>query len=368
MTAPEFISTDTDLIIQQMVELYESITGRSLQPAQVERLLINAYAMREGLLRQQIQQACEQMLLSFASAPALDYLAELVGVTRLPAQAAACTIEFTLVTGHNGVTIPGGTRVGTSDGKVVFSLQADIVVPSGTDVVTGEAFADNIGEVGNDYQLGEVNNILDPQSFLDAAANTSISSGGADAETDDELRDRTKLAPAQFSTAGPSEAYEFHAKSASSSIVDVAVVTPGGGIVNVYPLIEGGVVTPQAILDLVSATLNDERIRPLTDTVNVISPSIVSYDIEVELTLYTEADQATVEAAVLAALTAYKNQRQVQLGQDIKVNQIIALSAYDNELIFDVNVVQPAADVVVQATEIGVCGTVTVTTTGTSDG
>lgn len=367
-TAPSFISVDSNLIIQEMVSYYETLTGRTLQPAQSERLLINAFAYRETLLRQQVQWACEQMLLSFASAPALDYLAEFIGVLRLPATAATCTIEFTLVSGHNGVTIPGGTRIGSTDGKVVFSVQEDVVIDIGTNTATVEAFANNVGVVGNEYQIGEITNILDPQAFVDSATNTTITSGGADAETDDELRERTKQAPSRFSTAGPVGAYKFFAKTASPSIVDVAVTTPSGGIVNVYPLIEGGVVTPTGILDLVEAILNDEQVRPLTDTVNVISPTVVSYDIEVELTLYTDADQATVESKVLELLTEYKEKRSLELGQDIKRNQLIALSTYDNELVFDVDIISPASDVVITETQVPVCGTITVSTIGTSNG
>jgi hypothetical protein len=46
---------------------------------------------------------------------------------------------------------------------------------------------------------------------------------GTDDETDEELRERIRLAPSQFSVAGPTGAYKFFAKSAHPSIVDVSV-------------------------------------------------------------------------------------------------------------------------------------------------
>ena len=60
-----------------------ALTGRTLYPAQVERLVIDLVAYRESLTREAIQDAGKQNLVSFARAPFLDYLGELLGVRRL---------------------------------------------------------------------------------------------------------------------------------------------------------------------------------------------------------------------------------------------------------------------------------------------
>ena len=39
------------LVLNDMIAAFESATGRTLYPAQVEQLLINIYAYRESLLR-----------------------------------------------------------------------------------------------------------------------------------------------------------------------------------------------------------------------------------------------------------------------------------------------------------------------------
>ena len=115
---------DPNLILADMIAEFEAASGRTLQPAQVERLLINLYAYRESLVRNAIQYAAEQNLLAFASFPMLDYLGQLLNVTRLASQPAVTTLQFTL-TGALTVpfTIAAGTLVGTSDGQFAFRDQ-----------------------------------------------------------------------------------------------------------------------------------------------------------------------------------------------------------------------------------------------------
>src|SRR3984893_18805895 len=104
---------DPNLILADMVTAFQVAAGRTLQPAQVERLLINLYAYRESLVRNAIQYAAEQNLLAFASFPMLDYLGQLLSVTRLASQPAVTTLQFTL-TGAPTVpfTIPAGSVAG----------------------------------------------------------------------------------------------------------------------------------------------------------------------------------------------------------------------------------------------------------------
>src|SRR5260370_22523285 len=85
---------DPNKILADMIAEFEAASGRTLQPAQVERLLINLYAYRESLVRNAIQFAAEQNLLAFASFP-IDYLGQLLGVSRLASQPAVTTLQFT---------------------------------------------------------------------------------------------------------------------------------------------------------------------------------------------------------------------------------------------------------------------------------
>src|SRR5579863_3970763 len=123
---------DPNKILQDMIAEFEQGSGRTLQPAQVERLLINLYAYRESLVRNAIQFAGEQNLLAFAIFPMLDFLGELLGVTRLAAQPALTDITFTLAaTLTVSVTIAQGTLIATYDGRFQFATQAAVTIAPG---------------------------------------------------------------------------------------------------------------------------------------------------------------------------------------------------------------------------------------------
>ncbi|MCV4640052.1 baseplate J/gp47 family protein, partial [Escherichia coli] len=80
----------------EMIAKYEADTGKTLYPAQAERLLIDLWAYREMLVRVAVQEAAKQNLVAFAREPMIDYLGELVGVYRLAAQPATTTLQFSV--------------------------------------------------------------------------------------------------------------------------------------------------------------------------------------------------------------------------------------------------------------------------------
>ncbi len=373
MASPEFIERDLQTIINDMIADYEQRTGRVVYPGQVERLLINTFAYREQLIRERIQYAASQNLVDFANAPVLDYLGALVGVQRLAASRASCLIQFDIVPGHSGVTIPQGTRVSSTDGQVVFQTISDEIVPVGTNTVILTTEAMNEGASANGLIANTLVNILDPQAFIATVTNTTETGGGAEQESDEELRERIKLAPGSFSNAGSRGAYAYFAKSANPSIIDVAVIGPNDGVsgvgpgeVHIFPLMADGSITPTTVLDEVEAVCNDEKVRPLTDAVFVTSPTQTPYDIEVDLTLYTDADPVSVQATVQAALTEYALGKRQTLGQDIKLTQIIGRCSVEG--VYDVFVVSPVPDIIITPTEFAFCNSITVNVIGTNNG
>jgi len=284
------------------------------------------------------------------------------------------TIQFTLVAGHGGVTIPQGTRVASTDGQAVFLVDTDEIVPPGTNTVAVTASMITEGEGGNGYAVGTVTNILDPQPFLSSATNTDVSGGGAAQESDEILRERIKLAPASFSNAGSRGAYKFFALSASPSVIDVSVLGPGDeptfvvdpGNVHIFPLMEDGSVTPSTVLDEVTAAVNSEKVRPLTDTVFVAAPERIEYAIEVNVTIFTDAVSGTVQQQIEDSLNAFVLEKRKKLGQDIMLSRIVSNSMVQG--VYDVAVVEPSADIIVTPTEFGFCTSVTVNIIGSTNG
>ena len=171
---------DVNLILNDMIAAWEQATGKTVYPAQVERLFIDAYAYRESLVRAQIQYAGLQCLLAFSNYPALDYLGQLLGVTRLAAQPAITTILFTLANALTvPFTIPAGTQVGTQDGLAIFATNTDLIIQAGQTTGSVTATATTAGVAANGYLCGQVSILITPSTFIASAANTTTTSGGA---------------------------------------------------------------------------------------------------------------------------------------------------------------------------------------------
>ena len=80
---PNFIERDANRVTAELVALYEQLSGKTLYPAQADRIMLDVIAYREMLIRTQIQEAGKQNLLAFANGVMLDYLGDFFGVVRL---------------------------------------------------------------------------------------------------------------------------------------------------------------------------------------------------------------------------------------------------------------------------------------------
>lgn len=364
---PSFITRDAAGITREMVTAYEAATGRTLQPAQPERLLINLYAYRENLIRIAIQEAAKQCLLAYAVYPMLDHLGELVGVARLDALPAKTTIRFTLAAPQLfDVIVPAGTEVESKDGVVVFATDYNLTIEAGA--VSGDmaATATTAGAVGNGYIAGEVAELLQPVPYVSAAANVTTTSAGAEVESDDNYRERIREAPESWTNAGSKGAYRFFTRSAHPQIIDVTVTSPSAAVVNVYPLMSYGLPS-QEILDLVEAALSNEKVRPLTDQVHAVAPTRIDFAIVAAPTLYDWADTDSVLAAIEVALARYQADLQKKLGKDIVPDQIRAvISSVDG--VYKPGLISPVADTVLSDDKWANCTAVDITVAGYVNG
>lgn len=369
----QFVDVDPDAIAADLKLKYETLTGRIIQPGQVEMLVFNAMSYRLGLVMNQINETANACLVAFATGPALDKLGELVGVKRLAAAPASCVLRFQLVAGHGSLNIPSGIRVQSVDGQAIFKTIEDKTVADVDTYVDIEAECTVEGTVGNGYDIGDVATILDPLAYVSSAANTNKTANGSNDETDAELRERILLAPSQFSVAGPTGAYKYWAKSAHPNIVDVAVtighdVTTGDiipGQVDIFPLMADGSAPSTSIIDAIKAICNDDKIRPLTDTVVVKAPTISNYAIDVQLVLLTDAVQSDVVAKVQSNLEAYRDARKQRLGIDVVISQIIGACQVAG--VYSVTVVSPVATIPAAENVYTNCTGINITVTGTND-
>ncbi len=338
---PNFIERDAEKITAEWIALYEEKTGKTLQPAQLERILIDVGAYRENLLRIKIQEVAKTNLLNYASIDVLEHLGELVGVKKLDGKPAKTIFRFEIDDILDfDIFIKAGCEIETTDGEYIFKTDEDINLKAGNLSVDVNGTCTTTGAGANNYVINSVTNLLTPIDYISTVYNTHITYGGADEEDKESLRERIRLAPESYSNAGSKGAYKFHTLSAHQSVIDVEVMSSSAGVVDIYPLLNTG--NPNSeMIQLITDYLSSEKVRPLTDKVVVHSPQKVNFNINAILYLYIDADENSVRQLVNEQLEKYKKELSSKLGKDIVPTQIIAIlnSIYG---VYKVELVTPA--------------------------
>ena len=122
-----FVETDTEAIVNALIQSYEKFTGRTLYPADPARLFILWVADIIVQERVNIDFSAKQNVPRYAEGEYLDSLAELFKDTyRLEPEKAKTTLRYTLsIKLDTATVIPAGTRA-TPDGDVVFATLQDL--------------------------------------------------------------------------------------------------------------------------------------------------------------------------------------------------------------------------------------------------
>ena len=230
----------------------------------------------------------------------------------------------TLSTKRPGVTIiPAYTRVAAPDG-VYFCTTQLLEIPSGN--LAGEVYAEcrDSGIKGNGYEPGELKILVDPIPYVDAVENVTVSEGGADLESDENLAERIYLAPSAWSTAGPDDAYHYWVKTFNPAIKDVRVESEIPGDVEIYFLLQNGQIPEETMIKELEDFLKDEKVRPLTDHVIVRAPKVQNY--RIDLTYYinkSDRVKATaIQERVQNAVQEYIKWQGEKIGRDLNPDKL----------------------------------------------
>jgi len=326
-----FVDKNIEDLLADMVAEYEQAyyetTGvqKKLYPGDPIRIWIYTQALRIYTAYQLIDFAAKQNLLKYAEGSYLDNLGARVGVTRLPASAAVCTVRFTLSAVQTSVvSIPAGTRV-SPGGNIYFETIEYTEIAAGATYVDTIVRCTELGTVGNGYIAGQINILVDPIPFIAGVVNLDTSQGGSDIESDDSLRERIFLKPESFSVAGPKDAYVFFAKEFNQSILDVSVSSPGPGEVDVRFILQNGEIPDSTLISSLEEYLSDDTRRPLTDHVTVNAPTQVSYDINITYYIRTSDSTfaSTIQQAVNNAVSEYVVWQKSKIGRSINPSELV---------------------------------------------
>ena len=327
-----FIETDTALLYDQMITAMESAVGEPLYPGDERRIFSEALVALIVSIYNDVNEACKNKMLAYASGEILDALGERTNTKRLEASCATVMLRFSMVsTLDTDIVIPKGTRV-TPDSSVYFSTVDISSIKAGSKYVDVLAKADTPGADCNGYAAGSIKQMVDMIQYIDSVVNIDESAGGDDGEPyteegDNNYRERIKLSVTKYTTAGSKESYRYYALSANASIKDVAVTSPSPGTVLITPICKGGTLPGEEILKQIKDICSADDVRPMTDQVLVQAPTPIQYTINFKYYTTSEDEKACIEAieGEGGAIEQYTAWQDTKLGRDINPDKLRAL-------------------------------------------
>lgn len=311
----------------QLRSWYEDAVDRELLPSDPEYILIQIAAYAYTVTQLSINEVGKQNLLEYASGEALDLLAVPFGVNRLGGSPARTTLSFS---GLNGVFIPEGTRVRTSDGNFIFATSSGGEISGGNFTVA--AIATALGDGGNGYAPGAITTLIDVLPGVSSVTNSETSSGGTPIETDRQLRQRIPRALDRLSP-GTRDGYRAMALDFDPSIIGVSAVgpferiqssdPPRYGEVDLFILTSDGIPSLALLEDLEDFLYSDGSSRIVGDLVTVLSPTVVSLEVEISLSVDPNVPLPDILDSVNANVSELVNDWRSQLGANILDSRLI---------------------------------------------
>lgn len=326
----DFVETDSAKLYTQIIGSLMENCNDALYPGDERRIFGEALVAVLASVFALFNDKAKQRTLQYARGPVLDALGERYNVQRVEATSATTVFRFSVSdVQDNNIIIPAGTRI-TSDGSVYFATEETAVLAAGDSFVDVAGACAESGASYNGVAPGLIATLVDLIPYISGVTNTITTYGGADGEPyteegDESFRERIRLAPAALSTAGPESAYRYFVMTADPDIIDVAVVCPEDqpNVVNLYPLMAGGELPGEDVLEKVLTVLSDD-VRPMTDKVNAVAPAVVEYEIEIKYYTTKDNEAATIEAieGIGGAIDKYNEWQTAALGRDINPDQL----------------------------------------------
>ncbi|MGN0787134.1 MAG: baseplate J/gp47 family protein [Christensenellales bacterium] len=284
------METDVESVTTELISSYEQVTGHTVQPADPERLFIAWLASIIVQVGVNQNYAASQNIPSTAEGEYLDGLGSWIfGQDRKPAQAAKCTVRFHLSQSTTGITtIPAGTRVTDRQHKLYWSTTKTAIIASGSVSADVMVECETVGEVGNNFAVGQINTLVDVSNviYYDYCENITVSDGGSDEETDDEYFEMMLKKLSSYSTAGPQDGYVYWAKSVSDDIGDVKAIRPAKTVIESIPIYPYG--------DTFRAFIGGDQIDTESISLEVNASSLTQQPVSVKYTYTYENGLLTI--------------------------------------------------------------------------
>ncbi|KZN43997.1 baseplate assembly protein [Pseudoalteromonas luteoviolacea] len=188
-------------------------------------------------------------------------------------------------------------------------------------------------------------------------------------ESDTALKRRVQLAFDGLNTAGSVDGYIFHTLGANGQVLDADAYSPAPCeiVIVVLAHTETGLPTDDLIIkirnyfgltdDGTAQLKTPSKVRPQGDRVAVQSAEIIHYAVEAVLNIMPGPDKQVVLAAAKQALTNYQLEQR-KLGASITLSGVY--KALHQSGVSDVNIIQPATSVNIEAYQAAYCTSVNI--------
>lgn len=356
-------------IQQEMIEdyeyAYEQYTGEEmiLYPANERRLEINIVAGQIYQMYERFAYFFRRNFIRYMEDSDLENWGANFGYMVSDAKAATVMLEFCVNDPLDfDVTIPAGTRATAGD-NIFFATNQTITIPAGSLSVSVLSTCSEVGVVGNEYAVGQLDTIADPVPYVSAVQNVEISQGGEERISGDALKEQILLWMSASSTAGSQDSYIYWIKAYSSDIVDLSVINlqDDDATVHIYILLKYGRLPDQNYLSDVRNYLNNLGNFPDTDRVYLYAPEAVYYDLDV--TFYISKSQRDneqeIKEMVEEAIDSYVAYQYSGIGRAIDVGVLIEYARAAGAK--RVSVTTPAEYTKLERSQLAVCRNKTVT-------
>ena len=301
---------------------YQEATGRkvTLRPGDKEHIHLRIEAGQYFQMYQILDNAAKMNLLKYSKGNFLRHLGAFKKTFIQEPKPAVVTARFTLSEIRKDVIyIPQGTRITAGDG-VYFATDDYAEVKAGESFVDVDCTCETVGEVGNEYIVGQIETIVDPVPYVSGVSNITKSDGGTGEESEDSFRERIFLAPSSYSVAGPADAYEYWVKQYNSAAIeDVKIYEPTEAVVDIRILLIGGALPSKTFCSGCLEYLRENPIIPLTDNDLVAAPDVVNYNLKAVYYIARSDlnNIKVIQESIEAAKETYLNWQRTKIGRDI---------------------------------------------------
>lgn len=307
-----------DEILTRMKEHYRELSGFAPENESDIMLRLRVLAGEVFKERTYADYIMRQMFPTTAEGGYLDEHAAQRGITRKAATKAVGSVTFSTDSDEHGdIVIPAGTVVCTKGDMRRFVTDSDTVIQS---ALHSTAAAVTAAQGGSDYNVGvgTVGIIVTPVLGVDSVTNPTQITGGSDAESDDQLRERIKESFVNISN-GTNEAYYCSVAMSVDGVYSASAVGKGRGIGTVDVYVCGrGTFLPidkrREIEDLLRSA------RELNVDVRVLNPAPITINLYIKLSIAPGYESSQVVAEVRAAVSDYINS--IGLGKDVLLSDI----------------------------------------------